>query len=393
MFLRRNTRPAVKKYSELVDNKSHVQKKYISLMMVPSYSTGKTRSLRVPRKVFYVVLVSIMAISATIAGLYIRSNYFQQAAQEYSAALDETQEAFMWYRVEAALEQHHLMEESGQLQEHLTEEQRRFQQEFFRIRQEHRSALEILQDAVDDLERRLIEFDDDRQQVIESLGPRAAIIPPVANLLNQLHESQAILLEYSNLRSEPAMSASVIGLAAFGELNYTPTAITEESLLEQIEILLAELEIQQLLYEEIQDIIRRMDPHLRTYPTLWPVRGRISSGFGWRGNAMGGGGGEFHTGIDIPAPVGTPIRATGGGTVIRSDWYGGYGNTVIIDHGFGLTTLYAHNSVNLVRVGQRVERGDIIARVGTTGRVTGPHVHYEVRRNGRPIDPRPFLLE
>ena len=136
-----------------------------------------------------------------------------------------------------------------------------------------------------------------------------------------------------------------------------------------------------------------MDPHLRNHPTLWPIRGRVSSEFGWRRNPMGGTGSEFHTGIDIAAPTGTAIRATGGGTVTFSGWKQGYGLTIIINHGSGLTTLYAHNSINMVNVGQRVARGDIIARVGTTGRTTGPHVHYEVRRNNTAINPRPFMVE
>jgi len=108
---------------------------------------------------------------------------------------------------------------------------------------------------------------------------------------------------------------------------------------------------------------------------------------------MGGRGGEFHSGIDLRAPRNTPIRAAGGGTVTSVGWQGGYGLTVVINHGGGLSTLYAHNSVNLVSVGQRVERGDIIARVGTTGRTTGPHVHFEVHENGVAVDPRPFMME
>lgn len=108
---------------------------------------------------------------------------------------------------------------------------------------------------------------------------------------------------------------------------------------------------------------------------------------------MGGSGGEHHGGVDIPAPTGTPIRAAGGGTIIYAGWRNGYGNTVKIDHGHGIVTLYAHNTRNNVHVGQRVERGDIIAYVGSTGRSTGPHLHYEVQINGVARNPVPFLLE
>lgn len=124
----------------------------------------------------------------------------------------------------------------------------------------------------------------------------------------------------------------------------------------------------------------------------WPVPGRstISSGYGNRRSPISGGS-EFHTGIDIPAPNGTNVIAADRGTVIFSGWMNGYGNTVIIDHGDAISTLYAHHSRNLVSVGQVVARGQVIAEVGSTGFSTGPHLHFEVRRNGRHIDPMPFL--
>lgn len=100
---------------------------------------------------------------------------------------------------------------------------------------------------------------------------------------------------------------------------------------------------------------------------------------------------EFHSGIDIAVPEGTPVRATGAGTVRLAGWAGGYGNLVIIDHGHGISTYYGHNSALLVTPGQTVEAGTIIAHAGTTGRSTGSHVHYEVRINDVPVDPRPYM--
>ncbi len=117
---------------------------------------------------------------------------------------------------------------------------------------------------------------------------------------------------------------------------------------------------------------------------IWPVNGRISSRFGPRGRG-------FHYGVDIIAPVGTVVRAAESGVVSYSGWMSGYGRVVIITHASGLQTVYAHNSVNLVREGQRVNKGDPIARVGSTGNATCPHLHFEMRRNGRPVDPLEFL--
>lgn len=117
---------------------------------------------------------------------------------------------------------------------------------------------------------------------------------------------------------------------------------------------------------------------------MWPLKGKITSGFGKRGN-------EYHTGLDIAAPTGTAIKAALDGKVVYSAWKGNYGNLVILDNGNGVQTYYAHNSVNLVKVGQAVSKGEIIAKVGSTGRSTGPHVHFEIRRDKEPYNPLLFL--
>lgn len=100
---------------------------------------------------------------------------------------------------------------------------------------------------------------------------------------------------------------------------------------------------------------------------------------------------KLHSGMDFPVGTGSPIYAAADGTVIMASWYGGYGNCVIIDHGGGMTTLYAHNSSLNVSNGQRVKRGDVIARAGSTGNSTGPHCHFEVRINGSTTDPAPYF--
>ena len=117
---------------------------------------------------------------------------------------------------------------------------------------------------------------------------------------------------------------------------------------------------------------------------LWPVKGSLNSGFGPRGAS-------FHDGVDIGAPEGTPIHVVEKGQVIYSDELRGYGNIVIVRHEGGIVSVYAHNQVNLVHEGQRVARGEIIARVGSTGRVTGPHLHFEIRKNNLAQDPLRYL--
>jgi murein DD-endopeptidase MepM/ murein hydrolase activator NlpD len=117
---------------------------------------------------------------------------------------------------------------------------------------------------------------------------------------------------------------------------------------------------------------------------IWPVRGRVTSGYGYRW-------GRMHAGIDIAAPTGTPIRAAKDGRVIFTGWMNGYGNAVVIDHGSGFSTLYAHQSRIGSSRGQVVDQGAVIGYVGSTGRSTGPHLHFETRVGGSPRNPRPYL--
>lgn len=122
---------------------------------------------------------------------------------------------------------------------------------------------------------------------------------------------------------------------------------------------------------------------------IWPVQGPITSPFGPR--CLSNGDCSFHPGIDIGVPTGTPIHAAASGTVIVAGWLGGYGNLVAIDHGNGLSTLYGHQSQIAVSAGQSVSQGEVIGYSGCTGYCFGPHLHFEVRVNGTPVDPMRYL--
>lgn len=123
-----------------------------------------------------------------------------------------------------------------------------------------------------------------------------------------------------------------------------------------------------------------------------PLEGRYTSGFGVRGNPFGRRSSEFHPGQDIAAPIGTAVRATADGEVVFSGWQHGYGNIVIVKHSEEVSTRYAHLSRRIVEMGALIKRGDEIGEVGTTGRSTGPHLHYEIRLNGTAIDPIAYLV-
>lgn len=168
--------------------------------------------------------------------------------------------------------------------------------------------------------------------------------------------------------------------------------------------LLARIQKERALYEQVIEdleetdrelaaLIRRMQPaggqatlggRFRGF--LWPARGAFTSGYGVRYHPI------FrirrmHSGVDIASPRGAPVAAAWDGTVLYTGWFGGYGKIVILDHGDGLSTLYAHLSAILTRPGTRVRKGQIIGRVGSTGFSTGPHVHFEIRVNGTPVNP------
>ena len=125
-------------------------------------------------------------------------------------------------------------------------------------------------------------------------------------------------------------------------------------------------------------------------PSIWPVRGWITSPFGNRISPFSGIP-KFHEGIDIAAQTGTPVMAPADGVVVKAGFASGYGNMVELSHGYGVKTLFAHNSRLTVKAGQKVKRGDVICHVGDTGSSTGPHLHYEVRQNGLPVNPMKYI--
>src|SRR5438876_1706452 len=138
---------------------------------------------------------------------------------------------------------------------------------------------------------------------------------------------------------------------------------------------------------DYEDLLRRRG----MTPSIWPVSGKLESGMGGRRNPFGGRGFEYHEGQDIDASYGTPVMVAAGGTITIAGRQRGYGNVIYVDHGAGLSTRYGHLSEIDVKIGQTVTRGQTIGLVGSTGRSTGPHLHYEVRINNQPVDPRQYL--
>ena len=163
----------------------------------------------------------------------------------------------------------------------------------------------------------------------------------------------------------------------------------------KVDILEHEMYVQARSYDEVVDLAKNQEVRMENIPAIQPVLNkdlkRMASGYGWRVDPVYHIR-RFHEGMDFSAPIGTEIFATGNGTVTYSGWRQGYGQTIELNHGFGYTTRYAHCHKLIAKVGHKVKRGDVIALVGNTGKSTGPHVHYEVHFNGKPVDPRNFYF-
>lgn len=203
----------------------------------------------------------------------------------------------------------------------------------------------------------------------------------------QLEQDKAAILTY---KEQAATKRNTVDAKRIERQNMLDNVLTEQDAAER-----AYAELEQTS-RNIERMIQQMqNPASRAQARasgalMWPFEAEITSPFGWRVHPVFGTQ-KFHTGIDIAADYGDPIKAADSGVVIHSDWLGGYGKAIILDHGNGLQTLYAHNSELLVYNGQTVRKGQTITRAGSTGYSTGPHLHFEVRRNGTPTDPMGYL--
>jgi hypothetical protein len=171
-----------------------------------------------------------------------------------------------------------------------------------------------------------------------------------------------------------------------------PQAENEQDLLKQLDQLDKKVKAQEQESRELKSYFEDQQALLASAPSIWPVRGWVTSDFSVRLDPFTGER-TIHEGLDIATGLGTPVRAPADGTVVFAGVEGGYGHVLVLDHGYGLKTRFGHLSRIDVKIGDKVHRGDPVAAVGNTGRSTGPHLHYEVRVNGIPDNPRKFILE
>ena len=165
-----------------------------------------------------------------------------------------------------------------------------------------------------------------------------------------------------------------------------------ESLNAELSYLKQSADTQEVSLFELNEFFKDQSSLLAHTPSIWPTRGFVTSTYGYRRSPFTNLQ-EMHEGLDVATQVGSPVIAPANGVVVRAFYHNGYGNMVEIDHGYGVVTRFGHNSKNLVKPGQLVKRGEVVAEVGSTGHSTGPHLHYEILLNGVPVNPDRYILE
>ena len=237
----------------------------------------------------------------------------------------------------------------------------------------------------------LRQTNDDQVKQIEQLSKATALLQADMERLNAL---DAELRRIVN--NEDAITTSRSGLvrpsASYNGQGGPGAQLDRKKIDQMVTHLQETVKVREESLVELKDELLARQAKYAAKPSIWPTAGEVTSRFGWRNSPMGSGS-DYHPGIDIANSTGTPIVATADGVVVQSEWYSGYGETVQIDHGNGIVTLYGHNSQRTVHSGQFVKKGQLIAYLGNTGYSTGPHLHYEVRVNGTAVNPASFLNE
>jgi murein DD-endopeptidase MepM/ murein hydrolase activator NlpD len=232
-------------------------------------------------------------------------------------------------------------------------------------------------------------------QLAEELGEMHGRLSSLADTISRISQRDARIRMLANLEPiDPQVQAAGIGGPAEPAPAGEPGTAVRRSQEIRVDLnaLIRRADLLASSFREAADSLAVHSARLAATPSIMPTQGWLSSAFTSMRSHPILHVARPHEGIDVTAPMGTPIEAPAAGRVTDAGWESGYGNTVTIDHGFGTVTKFAHTSKILVREGQRVSRGQRIALVGNTGLATGPHLHYEVHVNGRPVDPLRYVL-
>jgi len=230
----------------------------------------------------------------------------------------------------------------------------------------------------------------DNREKVETIELLNQEISKIEKQQEDIAQKQLELKRIMGIKGENNRSVEV-SRGGKGGIDYGTRNRGDNAVLQQTVEIRTQLAIQEKELDELLARVNNNKAYFRSIPNQWPAQGDISSEFGWRSSPFGGRGDSFHGGIDVANDSGVAVVAAADGTVNFAGWKGGYGKLLEINHGYGYKTVYGHNSALLVSEGDKVKKGQEIARMGTTGRSTGPHLHFEVIKDGELQDPRIYL--
>ncbi len=240
---------------------------------------------------------------------------------------------------------------------------------------QHRQQATSLSSAMEELRKQLSNMREVNVRLRVMLGLDPPKVPPSPLGLGGKEETRVVPHAAGGMGGEGQSLSEVVA-----QLQQKLTWLKEEAVL------------QERYLRELTGIVGERRAQWASTPSIWPVRGWVSSGFGRRVSPFTGED-MMHGGLDISAPMSTPVKAPAAGIVIASGPEKSLGNVIVVSHGYGFKTLYAHMSKLRVRTGQNVKRGDLIGEVGNTGLSTGPHLHYEIELNGAAVDPLKYIID
>jgi murein DD-endopeptidase MepM/ murein hydrolase activator NlpD len=234
-------------------------------------------------------------------------------------------------------------------------------------------------------------------RLAQEIGELHGRLTTLADTITRISQRDARIRMLANLDPiDPQVQAAGIGGPVLAPRPFLPSAGPAVRRSQEIRVdlnaLIRRANLLASSFEEAKDSLASHSQRLAATPSIMPTQGWLTSAFSSMREHPILHIARPHEGIDVTAPMGSPIEAPAAGVVTDAGWESGYGNTVTIDHGYGVVTKFAHASKLLVKTGQRVSRGQRIALVGNTGLATGPHLHYEVHVNGRPVDPLRYVL-
>jgi len=238
---------------------------------------------------------------------------------------------------------------------------------------------------------------DENARLAQTIGELHGRLSTLSDTLTRISQRDARIRVLANLEPiDPQVQAAGIGGPTLaprpGLPSDGPALRRSQDIRVDLNALIRRANLLASSFEEAKDSLASHSQRLAATPSIMPTQGWLTSAFSSMRDHPILHVARPHEGIDVTAPMGSPIEAPAAGVVSDAGWESGYGNTVTIDHGYGIVTKFAHASKLLVRTGQRVQRGQRIALVGNTGLATGPHLHYEVHVNGRPVDPLKYVL-